>query len=94
MISLPEPNMEQLDEINLKTSYAKLFKCIQEDFVTKYDLQNILATLMSSPTGGKVAYIPTFGVGQSLVKVYEALVRAGKAGIKSAVAAGKAAIGI
>lgn len=86
-VTLPEPNMEQLDEITVRTSYAKLFESIQEDFVTKYDLDIILASL--TPPG-----VGTYGVGKSLVGVYNALVKVGKAGIKGAVAAGKAAIGL
>lgn len=94
MVTLPEPDMETLDETNLRTSYAKLFRYIEGDFVTKRDLEIILATLTTPPGGGKVVYVPTYEVGKALIGVYEGLVRVGKAATKGAIAAAKAAIGL
>ena len=83
--------MEVLDETNVITSYAKLFRHIQEDFVTKADLMVILTGVTKSGIGLPV--IPTFGIGQSLVAVYEGLVKSGKVALKGAIATAKAAIG-
>ena len=91
-MAIPSPDMEMLDETNLRTSYAKLFRYIQEDFVTKADLTVMLTGVTRSGIGPPV--IPTFGIGESLIAVYEGLVKVGKAALKGAVTAGKAAIGL
>lgn len=70
-MGLPSIDLDAIHDADIRQAYFLLFEHMKDDFVTKRDLQIMLAGATAPPPDFIVKYVPLFIIGDIMAVVYK-----------------------